>query len=107
MKFGRSIATFTLRRRSGMPCRIVGKPDVSIVRCESAGSILIGARITTVPRPNGPARARMAITRLNRAPPEGRARWPGPESEKGAGPGPDDTVEVPTRLASGHAPAAA
>jgi hypothetical protein len=68
-KFGRSIVTFTLRSRSGMPCRIVGSEGVSIVRCESIGSTLIGARTTTVPRSNGPASARIEITRLNGPPP--------------------------------------
>src|SRR4051794_32821255 len=69
MKFGRSIATVTVRSRSGIPWRIVGSDGVSIVRCESTGSTLIAARTTTVPRSNGPATAWITMTRPNGPPP--------------------------------------
>src|SRR3954447_11186909 len=75
-----------------------------MTRWESVGLTLIGARTTTVPRSNGPASARIAITSENGPPPYGPARYTGPESENGAEPAPEATVDVPTRLASGQAP---
>src|SRR3977135_4373461 len=69
----RLVVTLTVRRSSGMPCRMVGTaygPDGSVVTviCAVCGSMLIAARTMTLPRSNGPARAWVTIDRPKGAP---------------------------------------
>src|SRR6202035_133546 len=60
-------ATLIVFRRSGTPLTIVGRTLVAITLADF-GSTLIVARVTTVPRLNGPATAGTAIERPNGAP---------------------------------------
>jgi hypothetical protein len=61
-KLPRSTATLSVRKRSGTPLTIVGSPLLTTTRPVCA-STLIAARVTTVPKLNGPAAARIAIDR--------------------------------------------
>jgi hypothetical protein len=68
MNPARSIATSTLRIRSGIPPTTCGKGAETIVTCASVLSICNTARVATVPRLNGPATAGTTIDSPNGAP---------------------------------------
>ena len=68
MNPGRSIVTFAVRNRNGMPSRICGNGSLVTVNAVVFGSTLIRARTTTLPRLNGPACVGTTMLRPNGAP---------------------------------------
>ena len=76
-KLERLIATLRPFSRSGTPLKIVGSVLVAITR-PVCGSTLIAARVTSVPRLNGPAAALIGIDSPKGEPPYGPVRKTGP-----------------------------
>src|SRR5205823_9640688 len=103
---GRLTATLTLLSRIGTPPTIVGSVLAALTRAV-CGSTLMAARVTTVPRLNGPATAAIGIDRPNGPPPYGPVRYTGPENGYGSGPAPAVTAAVPIWLEAGQAPSEA
>ncbi len=106
MKLWRSTAKDKAFRRIGTPSNTVGMLAVAITRPEYRPTP-IEARVTTVPRLNGPATAGTTIERPYGAPPYGPVRNAAPVNEYGSLPAPAAIVTVAILLAAGHAPRAA
>src|SRR4029077_10530450 len=98
--------TVMFRRRSGTPLKIVGRTLSTVTRAV-VGSTLIVARVTTVPRLNGPAVAGTAIESPYGAPLYGPVRNTGPANWNGVEPDPAVTAATPILLASAQVPALA
>src|SRR5581483_1332894 len=68
MNPGRSIVTFAVRSRSGIPSITCGNASLVTVNAAVLGSTAIRARTTTLPRLNGPATVGTTIDRPNGEP---------------------------------------
>ncbi len=68
MNPGRSIVTFAVRSRSGIPSRICGNGLLVTVNAAVLSLMLIRERTTTLPRLNGPAFVGTTMLSPNGAP---------------------------------------